>query len=1225
MKKFYFILLIFFFSTSSYCQLTIDTTKSAFELTQILAGSGIQIMNASYYGSMSDVGISAFSNGQTTNLGLSSGVVISTGRAMDIPQPAISFSGFNNGLLVGDSLLSSLAGGFASYNTGYLEFDFIPAYDSIELTFLFSSEEYTEYVCSQFSDAVGIFLSGEYPLGTFFSNKNIALVPNTTLPVNINTINQGSVGQYGSSSGCVSLNYSSLFIDNAQGTSIVFDGFTVPLKAKANVIHGKTYHMRIAIADIGDGSYDSGVFLEAHSLKSITQNSSASLCVNSQPLCFSSQQTFSLLVNTQAETGPNYGCLYSYPNPSWFNIHVSQPGNLVFNISPTNNNDLDFICWGPFDDAYAPCTALLTSNNIVDCSYSANSQEVIDINNAAFNAYYIFMVTNFSNTPTNVVITQTNAGQPGAGSITCTPISNCNIDSVVVQVGNCDSLNRYQISGWVHTTNTPTNGFMKITDVASNTSHYVPSNGSGSISFSFWVPFSTGPATLEFEFSEGTCTKTVNYQRPKVPTVTANIGNSSCGQSNGYIIIGVTANGIPNYSYHWSTGQTVNNTSSTASYLQNISTGSYSVSVYNSNNCYSKYTYNIENVGAPVITLSEDSSNICQESCNANLTASATSMNNPLTYYWSTGYQYTDTFGNGSVLTSLCNGTYYVTVSDINNCSSVASHTINPISNLQVETINIHFPSCANSNNGFIHINASNGTPPYSYLWSTNPPQTTNVAGNLTSGVYSCTVSDAQNCTITNIYELPYMSNINVAAQLQEPRCGNDGVVQLIVNGGVPPYNYIWNTDPNNHSNVLSGLNSGIYFVTIVDALGCEVFAQYSLYHHATPLSVTVTSIVNICNGQNNGMAVITATGGTPPYFDGQHTFYSTDTIVHLASGSYTVMISDSLGCTAPVTFQIQSLPIPILTAFISNSSCGQANGSIVLSLGNGTPPYSYSWSNGITINGTNNSVVMNQNLNAGVYSVTVVNGNGCTVDSFFVVNNQTSMMASIDSIAPPSCQNTPDGCASILVENGMSPYIYNWSNGCTNNTCCNMSPGDYFVTITDASNCNYILPINMPQGQLPFADFNYTSMLNTYQFNNLSTPGNYVWMFGDGNVSTEINPVYTYSTDGTYTVCLTLFSCDTITHCTIIHVVGSNVSSIDLFKPFIVPNPANEYFELKLPDSKIVLMELYNSLMQKIDEKRIKDNSVIRTSDLAEGIYFVKLTNGTDSKIMKLIIRHQR
>ncbi|GAB4446128.1 MAG: hypothetical protein Fur0028_00310 [Bacteroidales bacterium] len=662
MKKSVSFFITILFYQLSFSQLTIDTTQSAFQLAQIFAGSGVQIINASYSGSMSDVGIAAFLNGQTTNLGLSSGVVISTGRAMDIPRPAISFSGFNNGILGGDSLLSSLAGGFVSYNTGYLEFDFIPAYDSIELTFLFASEEYTEYVCSQFSDAVGIFLTGEYPLGTFFSNKNIALVPDTTLPVNINTINHGSVGQYGNSSGCISLNYSNLYIDNAQGTSIVFDGFTVPLKAKANVLHGKTYHMRIAIADIGDGSYDSGVFLDAHSLKSITQGSSASLCVNSQPLCFSVSDEIPLSVNVQAENGPNYGCLYTQPNPSWFNIHVSQPGNLIFNISPTNNNDIDFICWGPFDDAYAPCTALLTSNNIVDCSYSVNPQEVIDINNAPFNAYYIFMVTNYSNTPTNVVITQTNAGQPGAGSITCAPILNCNIDSVAVQIGNCDSLNRYQISGWVHSTNTPTNGFMKITDVASNTSHYVPSNGSSTISFSFWVPFSTGPATLEFEFSEGTCTKTVNYQRPRVPTVTANIGNSSCGQSNGYIIIGVTANGMPNYSYHWSTGQIVNNTSSTASFLQNVPVGNYSVSVYNSNNCYAEYHYSIINNGSPNISIIEDSTNVCQESCNAVLMATATSFNYPLTYHWSIGVDYIDSTGNGSVISNLCNGTYSLTV-----------------------------------------------------------------------------------------------------------------------------------------------------------------------------------------------------------------------------------------------------------------------------------------------------------------------------------------------------------------------------------------------------------------------------------------------------------------------------------------------------------------------------------------------------------------------------------
>jgi len=144
-------------------------------------------------------------------------------------------------------------------------------------------------VCSQFSDAVGIFISGEYPLGNYFSDKNIALVPGTNLPVSINSVNPGTSGSYGSSANCVSLNYSNLYIDNTNGTSIVFNGFTVPLKAKIAVIPNKTYHMRIAIADIADGSYDSGLFLENHSLISTMSNNNV-LCVNSQPICFATKR-----------------------------------------------------------------------------------------------------------------------------------------------------------------------------------------------------------------------------------------------------------------------------------------------------------------------------------------------------------------------------------------------------------------------------------------------------------------------------------------------------------------------------------------------------------------------------------------------------------------------------------------------------------------------------------------------------------------------------------------------------------------------------------------------------------------------------------------------------------------------------------------------------------------------------------------------------------------------
>jgi len=358
--------------------------------------------------------------------------------------------------------------------------------------------------------------------------------------------------------------------------------------------------------------------------------------------------------NTQAETGPNYGCLYIQPNPMWFNIHVSQPGDLIFNLTSPTGNDIDFACWGPFNNPTTPCTSQLTadctncpnntadpnfypSGNLVDCSYSPNAQENIHIYSAPLGAYYIIMVTNYSNQNGYMVISQSNAGQSGAGSVSCQPIVQCNIDSVSLTVGNCDNLNRYEINGVIYATNAPSSGSVIITDIASNTISVLPVSGTNTIPFTIHVPFSSGNPELKIEISEGMCTKTIAYQRPKVPIVTSNIGNSSCGQNNGYIIIGVTANGIPNYSYHWSTGLNTNNTPSTSSFIQNIPAGHYEVSVYNANQCYSVNAYDIVNAGAPNITIQQENINICAQNCNASLVATSNSQNLPLTYQWSNG------------------------------------------------------------------------------------------------------------------------------------------------------------------------------------------------------------------------------------------------------------------------------------------------------------------------------------------------------------------------------------------------------------------------------------------------------------------------------------------------------------------------------------------------------------------------------------------------------------
>jgi len=136
-----------------------------------------------------------------------------------------------------------------------LEFDFIPSSDSVEFRYVFASEEYPEFVNASFNDVFGFFISGQNPTGGAYSNLNIARIPGTNLPISIDNVNSTSHSQF--------------YINNSGNSRIVFDGMTFVLTAKALVVPCQTYHIKIAIGDVMDGIYDSGVFLEASSFTSI--------------------------------------------------------------------------------------------------------------------------------------------------------------------------------------------------------------------------------------------------------------------------------------------------------------------------------------------------------------------------------------------------------------------------------------------------------------------------------------------------------------------------------------------------------------------------------------------------------------------------------------------------------------------------------------------------------------------------------------------------------------------------------------------------------------------------------------------------------------------------------------------------------------------------------------------------------------------------------------------
>ncbi|HIL66835.1 MAG TPA: hypothetical protein EYG43_02980, partial [Flavobacteriales bacterium] len=210
-----------------------------------------------------------------------------------------------------------------------------------------------------------------------------------------------------------------------------------------------------------------------------------------------------------------------------------------------------------------------------------------------------------------------------------------------------------------------------------------------------------------------------------------------------------------------------------------------------------------------------------------------------------------------------------------------------------------------------------------------------------------------------------------------------------------------------------------------------------------------IVSTANIsCFGANNGSISATASGGAPPfqYSLGGALSQTSGTFTGLTAGTYSVDVTDANGCMIFQTVVITEPPALNITATVTNVSCfGMCDGSASVSVAGGTPPYSYSWSNGQTTP----TII---NLCAGTYACTVFDANNCISQSTVIVMEPAPLSISVDSTDETSALN--DGSATAIVMGGTSPYTYAWSNGGTTNPQVNLAPGLYTVIVTDANGC---------------------------------------------------------------------------------------------------------------------------------------------------------------------------
>ena len=632
---------------------------------------------------------------------------------------------------------------------------------------------------------------------------------------------------------------------------------------------------------------------------------------------------------------------------------------------------------------------------------------------------------------------------------------------------------------------------------------------------------------------QGGCSATNNFTLTTTSTPTITISGSSdvsCfGGTNGSATTSING-GVSPFNYLWSNGTTNSN-------LTGVGIGNYTVTVTDANLCQSQATVTINQPQA--LSAAITTTNV---SCNGGNNGSASVVVSggisPYTYTWTT-----TPMQIGSTATGLVVGTYTVNILDANSCTVSASANITQPATLTLTLSSSTNPTCSGSNNGQITVSASGGTGPV-YLYSLNngPSQTSPIFSNLVQGNYTVTVTDGNLCQSTLNVNLTQPQPLVAVPAITTPNCNGqcNGQIVVAINGGTGPYTYLWSNGQT--TNPVTGLCAGIYSVTITDANGCQSVLQNLQITQPNAITLNTTSNPStICIGQQSTLNA-TPNGGTPTYTYLWTTGGNTQSIVvsPTVTTTYTVQMTDANGCQSQNTVTVTVNP-PLTGSATTQPVTICANGTATLTAtanGGDGSPYTFTWNPG----GVGQTITVNPSSTT-TYTVTISDGCSPNITSTVTVNVSPNPTVTYTT-------TTLSGCEPLTVTyTNTTPNTSNcvWTiNGTTFNSCqvteTFPTQGSYTssLVVTDINGCvgsstNVIANVYPnPTAAFTFSPSVVNIMEPIVYFNNISSPGNYLWDFGDGSISNSTFPSHTYSDTGFFSVQLivtTQFGClDTIT-----------------------------------------------------------------------------------------------
>jgi gliding motility-associated-like protein len=442
----------------------------------------------------------------------------------------------------------------------------------------------------------------------------------------------------------------------------------------------------------------------------------------------------------------------------------------------------------------------------------------------------------------------------------------------------------------------------------------------------------------------------------------------------------------------------------------------------------------------------------------------------PYNIKWSTGDL------NVAKISKLAAGTYSVTITDKNGCTSDAKTNIGV--NKLVITPSVVDASCSGKPDGNINVSATGGTPDvssYKFQWAgqtaISAPSTSR--SNMKSGKYYLTVTDKNACFVKDSVFVRAKKTIAITPTVTNVRCNggdNGSIVVVTTTIGAPasvPYTYVWSANASTTTSTADKLRAGAYTFKVTDTDNCSLDTTFNLVQ---PNKIDITLRANskkdeTCSPGNDGAAAIDVKGGTPTYsYLWRGTTSTTDAISKVKKGTYSVSVTDKNGCTDSLRIDISSPKSPTIARFDTTGvKCATStDGKIsVTALPGESPTLTYKWSNGKT-GASITDVKPGERI-----TVTVTDAKNCYVSDTIKLYKPKSVALVDTTLQIPTCPKDKNGQIILDLAGGKTPYKISWAAntaGTQNAVITDLAAGKYVFSVTDANNCPPLkLDITLP------------------------------------------------------------------------------------------------------------------------------------------------------------------